>query len=93
VDGGAAANDFLMQFQADLLGLAVERPDVLETTALGAAGLAGLAAGVWRDPDAFLAGRTFTRFAPGRRAAVAPRLAEWHRAVAAARHWSAAAPR
>jgi len=50
VDGGAAANDFLMQYQADLLGVAVERPKVVETTALGAGLLAGLAVGVWRSP-------------------------------------------
>jgi glycerol kinase len=49
VDGGAAVNDFLMQFQADILGVPVERPVVNETTALGAAYLAGLAAGFWRD--------------------------------------------
>lgn len=49
VDGGAAANNFLMQFQADILGVAVERPQVLETTALGAAYLAGLAVGFWHD--------------------------------------------
>ncbi|WP_206810849.1 glycerol kinase GlpK [Paradesulfitobacterium ferrireducens] len=49
VDGGAAANNFLMQFQADILGVPVERPQVLETTALGAAYLAGLAVGFWRD--------------------------------------------
>jgi glycerol kinase len=49
VDGGAAANDLLMQFQADLLGIPVERPAVLETTALGAAYLAGLATGFWPD--------------------------------------------
>jgi len=47
VDGGAAANDFLMQFQADLLATSVDRPKVVETTALGAAMLAGLGAGVW----------------------------------------------
>ena len=47
VDGGATMNDWLMQFQADILGVPVERPDMVETTALGAAGLAGLAAGVW----------------------------------------------
>src|SRR2546426_1134413 len=54
VDGGAAANDFLMQYQADLLGIRVERPHVVETTALGAGLLAGLATGVWgshRDLD------------------------------------------
>ena len=51
VDGGAAANDFLMQFQADLLGVPVERPALLDTTAAGAAFLAGLAVGFWRSPD------------------------------------------
>src|SRR5262249_17990961 len=49
VDGGAAANDFLMQLQADLLGVTVERPKVVETTAMGAAALAGLAVGFWRS--------------------------------------------
>ncbi len=51
VDGGAAANDLLMQIQADILGREVVRPAVLETTALGAAYLAGLAVGFWNDPD------------------------------------------
>ena len=51
VDGGAAVNDLLMQFQADLLGIPVVRPAITETTALGAAYLAGLAHGVWRGPD------------------------------------------
>lgn len=49
VDGGAVANNFLMQFQADILGAHVERPEVIETTALGAAYLAGLAVGFWKD--------------------------------------------
>ena len=49
IDGGAAANDFLCQFQANLLGLNVPRPQILETTAMGAAFLAGLAVGVWQD--------------------------------------------
>jgi glycerol kinase len=49
VDGGACANNFLMQFQADILGVPVERPEIIETTALGAAYLAGLAVGFWRD--------------------------------------------
>ncbi|MGH7699061.1 MAG: glycerol kinase GlpK, partial [Gemmatimonadales bacterium] len=81
VDGGAAANDWLMQFQADVLGVPVARPDLLETTALGAAGLAGLGAGVWRRPADFLAGRTFTRFRPGPDSrAVRARAAEWRRA-------------
>jgi glycerol kinase len=51
VDGGAAANDFLMQFQSDILGIPVERPSVNETTALGAAYLAGLAVGFWSNVD------------------------------------------
>jgi glycerol kinase len=49
VDGGACANDFLMQFQADLLGVPVERPKIIETTALGAALLAGLGVGLWKN--------------------------------------------
>ena len=51
VDGGAAVNDLLMQFQADLLGVPVVRPQVTETTALGAAYLAGLATGFWANPQ------------------------------------------
>lgn len=51
VDGGAVANNMLMQFQADLLGVPVDRPQVIETTALGAAYLAGLAVGVWSDKE------------------------------------------
>ena len=89
VDGGATANDWLMQFQADLLGVPVERPDVVETTALGAAGLAGLAVGVWPGVESFTATRRFTRFEPhsdptGRRR----RMAEWRRAVGAALYWA-----
>jgi glycerol kinase len=54
VDGGAAQNDWLMGFQADILGIPVRRPGMVETTALGAAGLAGLAVGVWQDGGDFL---------------------------------------
>ena len=83
-----------MQFQADLLGVPVARPDVVETAALGAAGLAGLAAGVWRRPEEFLAGREFRRFTPGpHAAAVRARHPEWRRAVAATLQWAAAEPR
>ena len=57
VDGGAAANDFLMQFQADLLGVPVERPSLVETTAVGAAQLAGLAVGFWKSPRELAATR------------------------------------
>jgi glycerol kinase len=91
VDGGAAANDWLMQFQADILGISVERPDLVETTALGAAGLAGLALGVWGSVSQFLSGRKFTRFEP--RIGDAERkqlLAGWHRAVSAALAWARA---
>ncbi|HET8623155.1 MAG TPA: glycerol kinase, partial [Gemmatimonadales bacterium] len=89
VDGGATANDWLMQFQADILGLPVERPEMVETTALGAAGLAGIALGIWRSPDDFLAGRRFSRFEP----AMPPeersrRRAEWDRSVRAALAWA-----
>lgn len=92
VDGGASANDWLMQFQADLLGVPVARPDLVETTALGAAGLAGIAAGVWRRADHFLAGRRFQRFEPGAAAVETQRrAAEWRRAVAAALHWAGGA--
>jgi glycerol kinase len=85
VDGGAAANDWLMQFQADVLGAPVRRPDVVESTAMGAACLAGLATGVWPTVDEFLAGRTYRTFEPG----AAPELAwkEWRRAVRAVLGW------
>ncbi len=91
VDGGAAANDWLMQFQADVLGVPVERPDMVETTALGAAGLAGLAAGVWGSSAEFLGGRRFQRFEP-RTTAGARRdlVAAWSRAVRAALSWARA---
>lgn len=89
VDGGATANDWLLQFQADILGLPVERPDIVETTALGAAGLAGMAAGVWADSDAFLASRKFTTFAPGDGAAAARAgVKDWRRAVRATLAWA-----
>jgi glycerol kinase len=89
VDGGAAANDWLMQFQADVLGVPVERPDMVETTALGAAGLAGVALGIWRGTGDFLAGRRFARFEPRTDPAErARRREEWSRAVATALAWA-----
>jgi glycerol kinase len=89
VDGGAAANDWLMEFQADVLGIAVERPDMVETTALGAAGLAGMALGVWGSTAEFLAGRRFRRFEPHLSSAERTSgLAGWHRAVKAALAWA-----
>jgi glycerol kinase len=91
VDGGAAANDFLMQFQADILGLRVERPALLETTALGAARLAGLAAGLWPMPaPAAERDRGLRLFAPQRGAAWRERrYARWRKAVARTRRWLA----
>jgi glycerol kinase len=89
VDGGATENDWLMQFQADVLGVPVERPDMIETTALGAAGLAGIAGGVWSSARAFLATRSFTRFEPGKDAAPARAGAQgWARAVRATLAWA-----
>ena len=83
VDGGAARNDWLMGFAADVLGVPVERAAMVETTALGAAGLAGLAAGVWPSPEAFraafAAGRVFRpSIEPEARAAL---LGGWDAAV------------
>jgi len=90
VDGGAAANDLLMQFQADLLGVPVVRPRVLETTALGAAYLAGIATGVWRDRREIAAQwhaeRSFTPTMS--RDESASRVAQWSRAVERARGWA-----
>jgi glycerol kinase len=83
VDGGACVNDLLMQFQADLLGIPVVRPAVTETTALGAAYLAGLATGVYRSTDE-LAGlwRAERRFLPEVTPARAAELmARWEHAV------------
>jgi glycerol kinase len=89
VDGGAAANDWLMQFQADVLGIPVERPSMLETTALGAAGLAGVAAGVWSDPAEFLEARHFTRFEPGRPTGDVERWRQgWRRAIRTTLSWA-----
>jgi glycerol kinase len=89
VDGGAAANDLLMQTQADLLGMPVVRPRILETTALGAAYLAGLAVGFWKTRDE-IAGQwqVERRFEPNPAREEAARQREsWHRAVERARGW------
>src|SRR5262249_31232012 len=80
VDGGTTNTDGFMQFQADVLGVPVERPDMVETTALGAAGLAGLSAGVWRSPEEFIATRTYTRFAPRAHDSAVRAMAGWRRA-------------
>ena len=88
VDGGVSQNDWLMQFQADVLGAAVERPAMVETTALGAAGLAGLAAGVWSSPEEFREAQRITRFEPRPDDAMQALHAGWRRAVRAALAWA-----
>ncbi|MSP62156.1 MAG: glycerol kinase [Myxococcales bacterium] len=86
VDGGASANDLLMQFQADILGVEIVRPALLETTALGAALLAGIGAGIYRGIDeARRVWREERRFRPAmERAEVDAHLARWNNAVAKA---------
>ena len=86
VDGGAAANDWLMQFQADVLGVPIRRPDVIETTALGAAGLAGLATGVWKSAADFVAARRYTEFVPGPMPEASWK--DWKRAIRATLGWA-----
>jgi len=89
VDGGAAANNLLLQWQADLLQIPVVRPKVLETTALGAAYLAGLAVGFWRQPEELARQWQVDRaFAPQRSPAEMAELrAGWQKAVARAKAW------
>jgi glycerol kinase len=90
VDGGAAANDLLMQFQADLLGIPVRRPPILESTAQGAAYLAGLATGFWSSVDEIAQTRADQLFQPtSDRAAVDAQYARWQQAVQRAKGWSA----
>jgi glycerol kinase len=91
VDGGAAVNDLMMQFQADVLGVPVVRPRVTETTALGAAYLAGLATSFWAGPEVLRSQRQDdVRFEPKMSAAErAERRARWSRAVERARNWVA----
>jgi glycerol kinase len=90
VDGGAPVNDLLMQFQADLLGVPVVRPRVTETTALGAAWLAGLATGFWSSARELQASwQVQRRFEPRlSRDEAASLMAQWSRAVERSRGWS-----
>jgi glycerol kinase len=90
VDGGAAVNDLLMQFQADVLGVPVVRPRVTETTALGAAYLAGLAVGFWNSADELRAGRSGdVCFEPKMDAGErAERRERWMRAVERSKEWT-----
>ncbi|MGI4982931.1 MAG: glycerol kinase GlpK [Janthinobacterium lividum] len=90
VDGGAVANDLLMQFQADILGVDVVRPEISETTALGAAYLAGLAIGYWEDIDAIRdQWKLDRRFSPAMPdAEVGEHMRGWKRAIRAANAWA-----
>jgi glycerol kinase len=92
VDGGACANNLLMQFQADLLGVPVVRPRVSETTALGAAYLAGLAVGYWKDlAEIASQWQSDRRFQPAMKASQRQRLiAGWNKALARAKRWEEA---
>jgi glycerol kinase len=90
VDGGASANNFLMQFQSDISDVKIERPKCVETTALGAAYLAGLAVGYWKDLDDVRTNwqmeREFTpSVSPEKRAKL---LKGWRRAVKCAIYWA-----
>ncbi|MGB7249588.1 MAG: FGGY-family carbohydrate kinase, partial [Phormidesmis sp.] len=88
VDGGACNNDFLMQFQADSLGIPVERPAVLDATAQGAAFAAGLATGFWDDYQAIVATRKVGRVFEPQENAIAPgHFEQWEKAVARAKDW------
>jgi len=89
VDGGAAANDSLLQFQADILGLPVVRPANTESTALGAAYLAGLAVGFWKDGIESVGATNNRRFEPKMPESQARSLrARWSEAVARAKNWA-----
>ncbi len=90
VDGGASANDFLMQFQADIVDTQVHRPECIETTALGAAYLAGLAVGYWKDREEIRANwRIGKVFGPMMEQEKRERLLKgWKRAVRCALAWS-----
>ena len=94
VDGGATANNMLMQFQADVLNTVTVRPEVVETTAMGAAFLAGLAVGYWGSAeDIKEIWQTDRRFSPNaERAPIDRGIAGWYRAVEALEHWTASRP-
>lgn len=90
VDGGASVNDMLMQFQADLLGIPVLRPAITETTALGAAYLAGLAVGFWENPEQIWSLRkNDVRFEPkADRSKIIAMRKRWQNAVERSKHWT-----
>jgi len=89
VDGGASANNFLMQFQSDILNVNIERPDITETTALGAAYLAGLATGFWKSKGEVIQNWNMNRkFMPAISEDERNKLyAGWKKAVERAKNW------
>lgn len=89
VDGGACANDFLMEFQSDILDVPVRRPKVIETTALGAAYMAGLAVGFWKNADELVAGEAISKeFRPKMSKERRERLySGWQRAIDRSKNW------
>ncbi len=89
VDGGASANNFLMQFQADILGVRVQRPKVIETTAMGAAMLAGRAVGLWNDSDLRALQKPDREFVPNMDDVTREHyLRQWQRAIERSREWA-----
>ena len=90
VDGGACANNFLMQFQSDILGAKVDRPEVIETTALGAAYLAGLAVGYWKDQEDISTNWALSKsFTPKMKSSKREFLLKgWHKAIKCTREWA-----
>ena len=89
VDGGASVSDIMMQIQADMTGVTVNRPKNIETTALGAAYCAGLATGVWKDMDEIEANREVDKmFVPSMEATLRnKKYSDWKRAVERSRNW------
>jgi len=87
-DGGASKNDLMMQFQSTLLGIPVVRPTMTETTALGAALLAGVACGVWKSPSDITGTLSTTVFSPEQGVDYSPQLAKWKKAIEKSREWT-----
>ena len=89
VDGGAVANNFLMQFQSDILNIEVLRPEIIETTALGAAYLAGLATGFWKDKEEIIKKQKLNRkFLPDLSEELRSKYFKgWKKAVKKAENW------
>ena len=90
VDGGATANNFLMQFQSDILNVPINRPEIVETTALGAAYLAGLATGFWKNKEEIMENKNISKsFIPVMLTEKRNKLIKgWSKAVKAALYWA-----